>query len=205
MRQSYDLPQDNGSRWSHQCPPSHHEMVLTPEYVQASAICAGTSTVSAVDRLTHVFGTSLLLPPTGEHDAIGGPSGTFLSPPCALCKQWGGSPQTRLHDCSYRLMASSPRSSTVKTPSVSKLVFYQPARLAAPLNAEALTDLEATSRDITFTISEGHQIPDGWGIVHLARHMDLLAGRQCAIKALSGKLDREKARRRGEIATFRNH
>jgi hypothetical protein len=87
-------------------------------------------------------------------------------------------------------------------PSGSKLAFYQPACLAAPLDAEALTDLEATSRDIAYTISEGRQVPDGWGIVHLARHMDLLAGRPCAIKALSKKLDHEKARRRGGIATF---
>jgi hypothetical protein len=36
MRQSYDLPQDDGSRRS-QCPPSHHEMALMPYYAQASA------------------------------------------------------------------------------------------------------------------------------------------------------------------------
>jgi hypothetical protein len=36
MRQSYDLPQDDGSRRS-QCPPSHHKMALTPHYAQASA------------------------------------------------------------------------------------------------------------------------------------------------------------------------
>jgi hypothetical protein len=53
-------------------------------------IRAGASAISAVDRLTHVLGTSLSLPPTGEHNAIGGPSGTFLLPPCALCKHGGG-------------------------------------------------------------------------------------------------------------------
>ena len=53
-----------------------------------------------LDRLTannlHVIGgTSLPLPPKGEHDAIGGPSGTFLSPPHALCEHGGGmSPST---------------------------------------------------------------------------------------------------------------
>jgi hypothetical protein len=36
MRQSYDLPQDDGSRWS-RCHPSHPEMALTPYYAQASA------------------------------------------------------------------------------------------------------------------------------------------------------------------------
>ena len=35
MRKSYDLPQDDGSRRS-RCPPSHHEMALTPHYAQAS-------------------------------------------------------------------------------------------------------------------------------------------------------------------------
>jgi hypothetical protein len=55
-----------------------------------AGIRAGASTISAVNRLTHVVGTSLPLPPTGEHDAIGGPSGIFLLPPCALCKHGGG-------------------------------------------------------------------------------------------------------------------
>jgi hypothetical protein len=106
-------------------------------------------------------------------------------------------PHARLHDHSYGLMAPSPRLSMGKMPSVSKLAFYQPARLAAPLDAEVLTDLKATSRDIAYTISKGRQVPDGLGVVHLARHMDLLAGCLCAIEALSKKLDRKKARRRG--------
>ncbi len=37
MRPTYGVPQDNGSRRSHQCPPSHHEMALTPEYAQVFA------------------------------------------------------------------------------------------------------------------------------------------------------------------------
>jgi hypothetical protein len=37
MRQSYELSQDDGSRRFHQCPPSHHEMVVMPHYAQASA------------------------------------------------------------------------------------------------------------------------------------------------------------------------
>ncbi len=94
----------------------------------------------------------------------------------------------------------------VKTPSVRKLAFYQPACLAAPLDAEALADLEATSQDIAYTISKGCQVPDGQGVVHLARHMDFLAGCPCAIQALSKKLDRKKSRRGGGgIAMFRNH
>ncbi len=39
MRQSSDLPQDDGSRRS-RCPLSHHEMALMPHYVQASARAA---------------------------------------------------------------------------------------------------------------------------------------------------------------------
>jgi hypothetical protein len=153
-----------------------------------AGIRTGALTVSAVDRLTHVVGTSLPLPPTGEHDVIDGPSGTFLLPSCALCEHGGGCPHAWPHDCSYGLMAPSPRSSTVKMPSVSKLAFYQPACLAALLDAEVLADLEATYRDITYMISKGRQVPDGWGIVHLARHMDLLVGCPCAIKALSNNL-----------------
>jgi hypothetical protein len=36
MRPTYGVPQDDGSRRSHRCPPSHHEMALMPEYAQAS-------------------------------------------------------------------------------------------------------------------------------------------------------------------------
>jgi hypothetical protein len=190
MRQSYELPQDNGSCRFHQCPPSHHNGVDTQ---LCAGICTGASTISAVNRLTHVVGNSLPLPPTGEHDAIGGPSNTFLSPPHALCKHGGECPHAQPHDCLYGLMAPSPPSSTVKMPSVSKLAFYRPARLAAPLDAEVLADLEAISQDIAYTISKGCQVPDGWGVVHLARRMDLLTGRPCAIKALSKKPDHKKS------------
>jgi hypothetical protein len=37
MRPTYGVPQDDGSHRSHRCPPSHHEMALTPKYAQASA------------------------------------------------------------------------------------------------------------------------------------------------------------------------
>ena len=55
-----------------------------------AGIRAGALTVSAINRHTHVVGTSLPLPPTGEHSAIGSPIGTFLLPPRALCKHGGG-------------------------------------------------------------------------------------------------------------------
>ena len=99
----------------------------------------------------------------------------------------------RPHNRLYGSMAPSPCLSVVKTPSVSELAFYLPACLAAPLDAEVLVDLKATSRNIAYMIYEG-QVPNGWGGVHLARHWDLLAGRPCAIEALSRTLNHDKAR-----------
>jgi hypothetical protein len=55
-----------------------------------AGVRAGALTISAIDRLTHVVGNSLPLPPTGEHKAISSSRGTFLSPTCALCKHGGG-------------------------------------------------------------------------------------------------------------------
>jgi hypothetical protein len=186
MRQSYNFPQDDGSPRSYQCPPSHHKMALTPEYAQASAraprpsqLSTGSPMLSAPVSPYHQQGSTMPLAAPAAH------SSSHLVPFAIMV---GRSPQMQPHDRSYGLMAPSPRSSTVKMPSVSKLVFYQPACLAAPLDAEALADLKATSRDIAFMISKGHQIPDGWGIVHLARNIDLLVGCLCAIKALYGKL-----------------
>jgi hypothetical protein len=202
MRQSYNLSQEDGSRRSHQCPPSYHKMALTPEYAQASARAPQPSQPST--------GPPMLLAPVSPYHQQGSTMPSTAPVAHSSChlvpfaSMGGGSPQMQPHDCLYGLMVPSPRLSAVKTPLVSKLVFYQPARLAAPLDAEALADLKATSQDIAFTISKDRQIPDGWGVVHLARHMDFLTGRLCAIEALSGKLNCEKARRRGGIATFRN-
>jgi hypothetical protein len=96
-----------------------------------AGIRAGTLTVSAVDRLTHVVSTSLPLPPTGEHDAIGGPSGIFLSPPCALHEHGGGSPHTRLHNRSYGSMAPLP-ATTEATPPLSSLAHPSPPARSYP-------------------------------------------------------------------------
>jgi hypothetical protein len=67
---------------------------LPPQDDVEAQLCAGirtgAPTVSAVDRLTHVVDTSLPLPPTGEHKAVSGPSGTFPSPVCALCEHGEG-------------------------------------------------------------------------------------------------------------------
>ena len=70
----------------------------------------------------------------------------------------------------------------VQTPSVSNLVLYQLACLAAPLNAEVLADLKATSRDIAYTISKGRQVPDGWGVLHFVRHISRPSPKKLAAK-----------------------
>jgi hypothetical protein len=96
-----------------------------------AGIRAGAPTVSAINRLTHVVGTSLPLPPTGEYDAIGSPSGIFLSPPCALCKHGGGSPHTRPHDRSYGSMAPLP-ATTEATPLSLSLAHPSPPAWSYP-------------------------------------------------------------------------
>ncbi len=195
MRQYYDLPQDDSSRRSHQCPPYHHKMELMANYLQASVRAPQPSHLS--------IGSPMLLAPVSPYHQQGStmpsaaPAAHSSRHHMPFASMGGECPQAQPHNHSYGPMAPSPRSSMVKTPSVSKLVFYQPACSAATLNAEVLADLKATSRDIAYTIFEGRQVPDGWGV--------LLAGRPCAIKALSDKLDREKARRQGGMATFRNH
>jgi hypothetical protein len=63
------------------------EGVVAPS---CAGICVGASTVSPADIIASVGGTSLPLPPTGEHDALGSPGGKFLSPPRAICEHGGG-------------------------------------------------------------------------------------------------------------------
>jgi hypothetical protein len=96
-----------------------------------AGIRAGASTVSAVKRLTYFVGTSLPLPPTGEHDAIGGPSGIFLSPHCAFASMGGESPHTRPHDCSYGSMAPLP-ANTEATPPLPSLAHPSPPAWSYP-------------------------------------------------------------------------
>jgi hypothetical protein len=96
-----------------------------------AGIRAGTSTISPVNLLSGVAGKSLPPPPTGEHDAIGGPSGIFLWPPCALREHWGGSPHTRPHDCLYGSMAPSP--ATIEaTPPLPSLAYPSPPARSYP-------------------------------------------------------------------------
>jgi hypothetical protein len=114
MRQSYNLPQDDGSRWSHQCPPSHHEMALTPKYAQASARAplpsqplTGSPMLSAPVSPYHQQGSTMPLAAPAAH------SSCHLVP---FASMGGGSPQTRPHDCLQGLMAPSPMFFGASTP-----------------------------------------------------------------------------------------
>ena len=84
-----------------------------------ACIGAGALTVSPANTINSVNRTSLPLPPTGEHNAAGGLSGTFLLPPCALCKHRGECPQAWLHDRTDGWMAPLPNSFGASTPSCS--------------------------------------------------------------------------------------
>jgi hypothetical protein len=88
-----------------------------------TGIRTGPSTISAVNRLTHVVSTSLPLPPTGEHDAIATPAAHSSCHLVPFMSMGGGSPQTRLHSCLQGLMAPSPMSFGVSTPSHSPHYF----------------------------------------------------------------------------------
>jgi hypothetical protein len=88
MRPTYRVPQDDGSRRSHRCPPSHHEMALTPEYAQASARAprpsqplTGSPMSSAPVSPYHQQGSTM---PSAA------PAKFILSPPRALREHGGG-------------------------------------------------------------------------------------------------------------------
>jgi hypothetical protein len=75
MRPTYGVPQDGGSRRSHRCPPSHHEMALTPNYAQASARAPRLSQSST--------GSPMLLAPVSPYHQQGStkPSATPAASP----------------------------------------------------------------------------------------------------------------------------
>ncbi len=93
-----------------------------------AGIRAGTSTISPINTLSGVSGKSVPPPPTGEHDAIGGPSSISLSPPRVLRKHGGGSPHTRPHDRLYGSMAPSPATTEAAKPSPSSAHPFLPTR-----------------------------------------------------------------------------
>jgi hypothetical protein len=125
MRQSYDLPQDDGLRRS-RCPPSHHKMALTPYYAQASARAPRPSPPS-----TH----SLVLPrKVSPHHQQGStmPSAAPAASPShhlvSFASMGGGSHHTRPHDRSYGSMAPSPATTEAAKPSLSSAHPFLPTR-----------------------------------------------------------------------------
>jgi hypothetical protein len=129
MRPTYGVPQDNGSCWSHQCPPSLHEMALKPEYAQASAWApqpsqpsTGSPMSSAPVSPYHQQGSTM---PSAAPAAY---SSCHLVP---FASMGGGSPHMRLHDCSYGSMAPSP-ATTEATPPLPSLAHPSPPAWSYP-------------------------------------------------------------------------
>jgi hypothetical protein len=116
MRQSYHLPQDDGSRRS-RCPPSHHEMALTPYYARASARAPRPSPLSTHSPVSpgkvsphHQQGSTMPLAAPAAS-----PSHHIVS----FASMGGGSPHTRPHDCSCGSMAPLPATTEAAKPSPS--------------------------------------------------------------------------------------
>jgi hypothetical protein len=126
MRPTYGVPQDDGSRRSHQCPPSHHEMALTPEFAQASARAPRPSQPST--------GSSMLLAPVSPYHQQGSTMPLAAPAACSsrhlmlFASMGGGSPHTRLHNRSYGSMAPLPANTEVTLPSPSLAHPSPPAR-----------------------------------------------------------------------------
>ena len=125
MREFSNFPRDNGSRRS-RCPPSHHEMALTPYYAQASARAPRPSPPS-----TH----SPVLPgKVSPHHQQGSttPSAAPAASPSrhlvSFASMGGGSPHTRPHDRSYGSMAPSPATTAATKPSPSSAPPSLPTR-----------------------------------------------------------------------------
>jgi hypothetical protein len=125
MRPTYGVPQDDGSRWSHRCPPSHRKMALMPEYAQASA--------RAPQLSQPLTGSPMLLAPVSPYHqqrstmpsaAPAAYSSHHLMP---FASMGGGSPHTRPHDCLYGLMAPSPANTEATPPSPSLAHHSTPA------------------------------------------------------------------------------
>jgi hypothetical protein len=126
MRPTYGVPQDDSSRRSHQCPPSHHKMALMPEYAQASARVPRPSQPST--------GSPISLAPVSPYHQQG--STMPLAAPTAyssrhlvpFASMGGGSPHTRPHDRSYESMAPSPATTEAATPLLSSARPFLPTR-----------------------------------------------------------------------------
>jgi hypothetical protein len=118
MRHTYNVPPDDGSRWSLQYPPFHPLMVSPSHPAQASAGMAqpsGPSThamsMGRVSPLLHQPGSMTYSPPTTA--TMGGEYGPTAAPPMPLA-------QASPPDClAKELMAPSPATTEAATPSPS--------------------------------------------------------------------------------------
>jgi hypothetical protein len=126
MRPTYGVPQDNGSRRSHRCPPSHHEMALTPKYAQAFARAprpsqpsTGSPMLSAPVSLYHQQESTMPLVAPAAY------SSCHLKP---FASMGGGIPHTRPHDRSYGSMAPLPATTEAATPLLSSARPFLPTR-----------------------------------------------------------------------------
>jgi hypothetical protein len=161
MRPTYGVPQDDGSRRSHRCPPSHHEMALTPEYAQASAWAprpsqpsTGSPILSAPVSPYHQQGSTM---PSVAPAAY---SSRHLVP---FASMGGGSPHTRPHDRSYGSMAPLPATTEAATPSPSSahpflLTWSSPTHPLPTMGGSAASAacraLERSQQPLAFTMSK---------------------------------------------------
>jgi hypothetical protein len=125
MRQSYDLPQNDGSCRS-RCPPSHHEMALTPSYAQASARAPQPSPPS-----THSPVSSGKVSPHHQQGSTMPSAAPAAYSPRHLvpfASMGGGSPHTWPHDRLYGLMAPSPATTEAAKPLPSSAHPFLPTR-----------------------------------------------------------------------------
>ena len=106
MRHFTNLPPNYGSRRFERCPPSHHEMVLTPYYAQASARAPRPS-----PPLTHSPVSSAKVSPY-QHRGSNSP---LAAPSVPLAGGCPPNPSGRLDG----LMAPSPTTTGAATPSAS--------------------------------------------------------------------------------------
>jgi hypothetical protein len=117
MRQFSDLPPNYGSRRFQQCPPSHHEMALTPHLAQASAwvpqpsqLTPPSTVSSAQDSPYQQRGSTMPPDPPAKGDP---PAPLALNPPhrSMVHRSMGGDcTQARSYDHLYGSLAPTPTS-----------------------------------------------------------------------------------------------
>jgi hypothetical protein len=113
MRQSYNLPQDDGSRRS-RCPPSHHEMALTPYYAQASARAPQPSPPSTHSPVL----PGIVSPHHQQGSTMPSAAPAAYSPRhlVPFASMGGESPHMRPHNPLYGSMAPTPATTEAAMP-----------------------------------------------------------------------------------------